>query len=565
MTVRNLFPRDHKLYAIVVLAFVLRLWGVWNVTTTDEYNEVFEALRVCSGHLNLERWGKRFYLYILSVEYGIFYAIGWVFGQFQNPLHFAEKVVRDLEPLLMIGRLTSVVAGTLTVAVIYQTGKRFFNDHVAVIAALLLSVTAFHIDLSQQAKVDALLGLLVSLSLYYALKIMEADRLQSKDYALCGLFAALAIQTKMSALPLLITVAVALYFSHAVWRSHAKRSVLVLVLCFLIGTILGNPAILLSPLSMFQYMFSMTRQVYTEPVNVVPVETIGYVAYPIYLYQSLGAFNLLLMVCSLVYSYHWAQKGRSILFLSFVTVYYLLVGASINLVSPYYLIPLLPFITLMMADCIVGILDRLKLKARDVRIERACALLVLVFMFIPPAWSVFNHGMSLAGENTRYVAKEWIEANIPPGSKVLMDSGRSFNSSAPPIAENRASIERMLDYAKDNISKGKILQAIVDKNALVYYELLLKTVPEKSYDITSTLFGLHVETVDYYIANGYQYFIISQERKDNRTGEYARKNMPEIADFYESLDTDERIRLLRTISPTAINRGDTFLIYKLQS
>ena len=50
---------------VLFISFILRFYGIWNSEHTDEYNEIFEALRVCSGHLNFHRWGKRFFLYIL--------------------------------------------------------------------------------------------------------------------------------------------------------------------------------------------------------------------------------------------------------------------------------------------------------------------------------------------------------------------------------------------------------------------------------------------------------------------------------------------------------------------
>jgi hypothetical protein len=558
----KLFPKDPALYAILTLAFALRVWGIWNVTTTDEYNEVFEALRVCSGHLNLERWGKRFYLYILAVEYGIYYSLGWVCGIFQNPLHFAEKIVRNMEPLLILGRITSVVTGALTVAVVYQTGKRYFNDSVAVIASCLLAVTVFHVDLSQQAKVDALLGLLVALTLYYSLKLLKAESVCLKDYACCGLFAALAIQTKFSALPLLITISIVIISAYSLWRERAIRPSLVLLLFFVIGSIVGNPAILMSPISIFKYIINMT-QVYTTPMIVVPADVIGFVAYPIYFYKTFGAFNLLLAMTALLYACY-GTKMRALAMLSFVIIFYVQMGASRFLVAPYYLIPVMPFIVLMMAECVVAILSKLRtLSGRQKSLKAIGSLLIIMLVFLPPTWNTLMHEISLTGKNTRYLAKEWIEANIPSGSKILMDSGKSFNSYAPTIAENRESIERMMSYAKDNISQGKILQEIVDKNAIVYYEMLLKTVPEKSYDITSTMYGLQVNSIDYYLAEGYQYFIISSDRKESRSGDYAKENIPDVARFYDSLDTDHRVNLIHVIAPTIVNKGDTFLIYKL--
>jgi hypothetical membrane protein len=309
----------------------------------------------------------------------------------------------------------------------------------------------------------------------------------------------------------------------------------------------------------------MTRQVYTEPINAVPADVIGFVAYPIYFYNTFGAFNSLLAVISVFYA-STRMRSQSLAIISFVIVFFVMIGGSNYLVAPYYLIPAMPFIVLLMAECIVGLSSRLR---AVYGIKKGFAaigvILIIVLMFLPPIWNVLKHELSLAGKNTRYLAKDWIEANIPAGSKILMDSGRSINSSAPAIAENRESIERMLRYAKENISKGKILQEIVDKNALVYYELLLKTVPENSYDITSTMFGLEVETIDYYLAERYQYFIISHGRKESRTGDYAKANMPDVARFYTSLDTDRRVHLIQVIAPTLKNNGDTFYIYELKS
>jgi hypothetical protein len=92
---------------------------------------------------------------------------------------------------------------------------------------------------------------------------------------------------------------------------------------------------------------------------------------------------------------------------------------------------------------------------------------------------------------------------------------------------------------------------------------LLKTIPEKAYDITSTMFGLDVKSIDYYIQNEFEYFIISGGMKKSRTGEYILKSAPDVASFYLSLDSDSRVKLIKTIAPSVRNRGDTFYIYKV--
>ncbi|MBE9582294.1 MAG: hypothetical protein IMF18_11835, partial [Proteobacteria bacterium] len=131
------------------------------------------------------------------------------------------------------------------------------------------------------------------------------------------------------------------------------------------------------------------------------------------------------------------------------------------------------------------------------------------------------------------------------------------------IAENNESLRRIIDAAKENVVEGKIVHGMVDRNALVYYELLLKTVPKMSYDITSTMFGLQVHPIDYYVTNGFDYFIISENMKRSRTTDLIERGNPYVARFYSSLDQNVRLCLIKVIEPGCFNRGDTFYIYRL--
>ena len=553
----------YSLWLVLVIAFLIRLWGIWNVSTSDEYNEVFEALRQCAGHFNMERWVKRLYLYILAVQYGIYYAVGWVFDMFQSPMHFAEKIIRDMEPLFIIGRFTSVIAGTLTVALVYRIGEKYFNRNTAIISSILLTFSVFHIDLSQQAKVDALLGLLVTATFYFVFKLVTQNSQSKWDYAWCGFFMALAVQTKINSAVLIIPFIVTMLLNYR-GKINTARSLAIFTFFFLLGFVIANPPVVLAPLHFLTNILKLTR-VFDTPVNVVPSELIGFIAYPLFYYKSMGLLISIATLLALLNAF-LDRARKKIVILTFIFPFFLMMGSLKSLVAPYYLIPILPVLFLLVADYLS--LQHSRLKDRGLCLGGASRVLLILFIsvfFFTPAKNVGYHVFSLSGANTRYLAKDWIEANIPPGSKILMDSGKSINSSAPPVAENRESLERIIRKTNENISQGKIVHEMVDKNALVYYELLLRTVPEKSYDITSTMFGLEVKTIDHYMAEGYQYFIISRERKESRAGNYAKENMPDVARFYTSLDVDKRVHLIQVIAPTLKNSGDTFFIYMLKS
>lgn len=113
------------LVAILLITFVIRVWGIWNIEQTDEFNEVFEALKVDSGHLNLDRWNKKVLIYILAVEYGIFFATGWILGIYSSVADFASKIVVNMAPLFIIGRATSAFFGTVIVFVTYLMGRNY--------------------------------------------------------------------------------------------------------------------------------------------------------------------------------------------------------------------------------------------------------------------------------------------------------------------------------------------------------------------------------------------------------------------------------------------------------
>ena len=97
----------HVRWLIVILfvGFLIRFWGIWNIEQTDEFNEVFEALKVDSGRLNLLRWNKKVLVYILAIEYGIYFCAGWVTGLFQSVPDFISKIVINMQPLFILGRI----------------------------------------------------------------------------------------------------------------------------------------------------------------------------------------------------------------------------------------------------------------------------------------------------------------------------------------------------------------------------------------------------------------------------------------------------------------------------
>ncbi|MEE8392270.1 MAG: glycosyltransferase family 39 protein [Anaerolineae bacterium] len=69
-------------------------------------------------------------------------------------------------------RTLSALLGTLTIPVIYLLGRRLADDRVGLLAALILSVSPFHVRFAQEARMYTLLTLNASLALYALLRLL---------------------------------------------------------------------------------------------------------------------------------------------------------------------------------------------------------------------------------------------------------------------------------------------------------------------------------------------------------------------------------------------------------
>jgi hypothetical protein len=146
-----------------------------------------------------------------------------------------------------------------------------------------------------------------------------------------------------------------------------------------------------------------------------------------------------------------------------------------------------------------------------------------------------------------------------------MDSGKTINSAAPLISQNRESILRTITELEGKIENGTLADTtkMVDRNAVKYYQILLENAPVESYDITSTKFGLEVQSIDYYIDNGFKFFVISDNIKQNRSSDFFSQRSAVVSSFYNSLDNDTRLKLIKIIRPNSVSMGDSFYIYKV--
>jgi mannosyltransferase len=85
-------------------------------------------------------------------------------------LHYWMKLFGDSETS---ARLLSALFGILALPLVYKVATHLFDKSTGLLAALLLALSRFHLEFSQEARMYSLLVLLSLLSIYFFLKLLE--------------------------------------------------------------------------------------------------------------------------------------------------------------------------------------------------------------------------------------------------------------------------------------------------------------------------------------------------------------------------------------------------------
>ncbi len=127
----------------------------------------------------------------------------------------------------LASRSLSAIVEMMSILLLFLIGRRLFGDTVALLASLLLSLTVLSIQLSHFGTFDNWVTMFALATFWFALRANEQGRWW--DFALSGAMAALAVASKLSALPIVALTALPLieqmrlHGVEAFWRRPSKR------------------------------------------------------------------------------------------------------------------------------------------------------------------------------------------------------------------------------------------------------------------------------------------------------------------------------------------------------
>jgi 4-amino-4-deoxy-L-arabinose transferase-like glycosyltransferase len=538
------------LAATVAVAVVLRIWGIdYGLPFSyfnDEYHEVLRALQLGSGSFNLQRVGKGGFYYVLFVEYGFYFAWLRLTGAVASAADFARDFVRDPSAFYLMGRTTAAVCGSLTMLVAYGIAKRAYSVGAGLIAAAFLAVCTLHVDLSHRIGVDVPMTLAASAAVLYALRIAESGR--RSDYVVAAILAALATTTKLPGILTLVPLLIA-HFQNARRREAGLRGALsagplwLAAGLFLLVLVATNPGVFVysNPIALFTTPEAPADEMEVDvPAAAAPNLFVFYIAV---IRDALGLPLALLAALSVAFAL-WRRSGADVILVSFALVFYLAISStgSATLYYPRYALPVIVALVVLAARMLWEVWES---RWKD---RRALLLVVVAFLLAFPLVESLRVNHLFTQDDTRTLAKRWIEEHIPQGTRIWIESTKIKPSNGTvQLNDDPTNLARRIKYWRK-----------VEPKQAKYLELQLETHAGVTYDLELARVG-QFKTLDEYRASGVEYFVV----RPAYVSESRRASTGSVR-LLEDLRSDPHVRRIQSFYPDPRHRpGPAIEIYRV--
>jgi 4-amino-4-deoxy-L-arabinose transferase-like glycosyltransferase len=563
MIQKNRIP--YLLLGALGIALGLRVWGIgyalpYDFGYMDEVHEILRAFKLGMGEYDWEGAAKGGLYYLLFLEYGLMYVVWWMMGWVRDPHAFALLYFRDPSIFFLTGRLTVALMGTITCLVVFLIGKRVYDWRVGLGAAFIGATAYSHGALSHFINVDIGMTLALWASILAYLQYEETRKLQWLVSA--GALGGIAIAFKLPGAIVLPILLLAVASEADNWRAPRrllKEAGIVLLTVLMVLTVMA-PETTASFAYLHEFFSRLPEQKMvdsgpyegsmSDAIDMVTIfrgkEWSGYFKILLKDYNLATSLSALLGISlGLLRKHRW-----SIIWTVFIVIFLGIITLADRTQFPNYLLPIMPALWLLGSAAIVAVLGH----------RRPLMVTGFTCVVVVPLFSLMYQDYMWTKPDTRVLAKEWIEANIPSGTKILMDGMRYRFIPSPPLNPDRSTVEHSVVRAGEarRLSRG------VSRQTLALYAEAMSQIDGPLYKLHSTVHGLGVEDLDYYVRNCFDYIVTSSYVSERYAEETTRARFPKSAQFYEQLRTNPRAQVVYSVGAVPWKRGGPLItVYKV--
>jgi hypothetical protein len=413
--------------AILALAEWLRAtglgFGLPAVYNQDEVAIVSRALAFAKGDLNPHNFlYPTFYFYVLFAWIGAWFAGAWLTGAVPSLAAFQAQFFVDPTMVYLAGRWLGVACGVATVWVTWLLAMRVAGWRAGAAAALVLAVSPTAVRDAHYVKHDVPVTLAIAVALLVLARLARVGEAAGAATpptrlalaaagAACGVAFSTHYYAVFLALPLAIAVAARLGAFGDASRRPAIRP---LIAAWLVaGAAAAFTFFALSPFLLVEPRTAWTDIVANRQIVVDRAGMLGSGPFP-----SAGAYLRLLWHEGLGWPVTAAALAGAIVLLrrrpwhalllaSFPLAFLLFLSHTVA--ASRYLNPVLPVLAVL-AGAGLALLTR----------STPSTLALAAALALPAAWQSRAIGVFFAQTDTRTIAQQWIEREVPPGSTVLV-------------------------------------------------------------------------------------------------------------------------------------------------
>ena len=417
--------------ALAAVALALRLWGIRfdlpNSYHPDEYVYVEIALKVLkSGDYNPHFFQyPSLFFYFLAAAYIPYFLWSASRGLLSTvnglalPIELVPRdvIVATMPTAFLVGRFMSSLFATATVVLVYVIGRRLYRRRVGLFAGLLLAVAFTHVRISHFVTPDGIMTFFVTLAVLLNYNVLTNGRL--RDYVLGGVAIGLAATTKYNAGAAILLLLAA----HALREGKSgfvDTKLVAGILCCCAAFLAGSPYIILDlPGFLNGLAFEMRHYGLIGEPDQTGSTLMWYLVYlwkyesPIALLAAVQAVRSLFL------------RSRKALYLTIFPVLYFCLISTYRVRNDRSLAPILPLASLLAALLVNDVAEVLRRRLPHVpRQWVRASLTALVFGLCAaiPVWGTVNLDRAFSRPDVRTVAAEWVERNLPPGSRIAIES-----------------------------------------------------------------------------------------------------------------------------------------------
>ncbi|MEA2269778.1 MAG: hypothetical protein QOC64_2388 [Solirubrobacteraceae bacterium] len=403
------------LAALLTVALGLRLWGIGHglpyAYNADENAHFVPGAIGLFGHGYNPHYfvNPPAYTYLLHVVFAL-----WFGGREGVSSAYATHPTE----VFVVARVTAAVVGTVAVWLLYCAGARLADRRVGLLAAALLAVSFLPIFYSHLALNDVPTLAPIALSLWGTAGVLRRGR--TVDYAIAGLGLGLACATKYTGgvvlLPLLAATAVQL-LGRGGRRGPAARGIVLAGVLALGAFVAANPYAVLDFAAFRDGLEHQSSASADEAGKLGLTQESGHLYYLWTFTWGLGWVPLVAAVAGAAAML--VRDVRLALVLVPAPILYVLFMGTQERYFGRWLLPVFPIVCLVAAWAMVRATEAAGRRAPVLR--PTLAVLGAVLLLGQGVVYAMHNGLVLSRPDTRNLARDWLVANVPPKTKIVVE------------------------------------------------------------------------------------------------------------------------------------------------